>query len=381
VIAELEPSLFQAPVEQARASIVRLQADARRASVQSEDAQHKLKRARELSQQQLIPAAELETAQATAREAETVVEAAAAQIVQARASLHQAEVNLAHTIITAPIDGTVISRNVDVGQTVAASMQAPTLFVIARDLTKMQVNARVAESDIGRIETGQPVTFRVDAYPGLTFSGTVSLVRLDPLVEQSVVSYITTIDVPNPQLRLKPGMTANVTVEIERASHVACPIAATRVSAGDDNDFMVRSLEMASVLTSTTRTMTWLLAAVAAVSLLVGGIGIMNIMLVSVTERTKEIGLRLSVGASDVDVLLQFIVEAIVLSVAGGAVGIVAGVAASYTVGEVMQWPLAVTTRAVLLAFGFAVFVGVFFGFYPARKAARLNPIEALRYE
>jgi len=382
VIAELEPSLFQAPVEQARASIVRLQADARRASVQSEDAQHKLKRARELSQQQLIPAAELETAQATAREAETVVEAAAAQIVQARASLHQAEVNLAHTIITAPIDGTVISRNVDVGQTVAASMQAPTLFVIARDLTKMQVNARVAESDIGRIETGQPVTFRVDAYPGLTFSGTVSLVRLDPLVEQSVVSYITAIDVPNPQLRLKPGMTANVTVEIERASHVLrVPIAATRVSAGDDNDFMVRSLEMASVLTSTTRTMTWLLAAVAAVSLLVGGIGIMNIMLVSVTERTKEIGLRLSVGASDVDVLLQFIVEAIVLSVAGGAVGIVAGVAASYTVGEVMQWPLAVTTRAVLLAFGFAVFVGVFFGFYPARKAARLNPIEALRYE
>ena len=123
MIAELEPSLFQAPVEQARASIVRLQADARRASVQSEDAQHKLKRARELSQQQLIPAAELETAQATAREAETVVEAADAQIVQARASLHQAEVNLAHTIITAPIDGTVISRNVDVGQTVAASMK------------------------------------------------------------------------------------------------------------------------------------------------------------------------------------------------------------------------------------------------------------------
>jgi ABC-type antimicrobial peptide transport system permease subunit len=107
----------------------------------------------------------------------------------------------------------------------------------------------------------------------------------------------------------------------------------------------------------------------------------MNIMLVSVTERTKEIGLRLSVGANDVDVLLQFIVEAIVLSVAGGTVGIVAGVAASYAVGEVMDWPLAVTPSAVLLAFGFAVVVGVFFGFYPARKAARLNPIEALRYE
>jgi putative ABC transport system permease protein len=154
------------------------------------------------------------------------------------------------------------------------------------------------------------------------------------------------------------------------------------IAAGEDDDFMVRSLEeMASVLTSTTRTMTWLLAAVAAVSLLVGGIGIMNIMLVSVTERTKEIGLRLSVGASDVDVLLQFIVEAIVLSVAGGTVGIVAGVAASYAVRELMDWPIAVTTSAVILAFGFAVVVGVFFGFYPARKAAGLNPIEALRYE
>jgi HlyD family secretion protein len=203
--------------------------------VQSEDAQQKLRRALELSARELIPATELETAQATARQTEAAVEAAEAQIVQARASLHQAEVNLAHTIITAPIDGTVISRNVDVGQTVAASMQAPTLFVIARDLAKMQVNARVAESDIGRIETGQPVTFRVDAYPGLIFSGTVSLVRLDPIVEQNVVSYITTIDVPNPQLRLKPGMTANVTIEIERAPNVLrVPNAATRVRPSPD---------------------------------------------------------------------------------------------------------------------------------------------------
>jgi HlyD family secretion protein len=230
VIAELEPSLFQAQVEQARASIVRLQADARRAMVQNEDALQKLNRARELSQRSLIPASELETAQATARQTEAAVEAAEAQIVQARASLHQAEVNLAHTIISAPIDGTVISRNVDVGQTVAASMQAPTLFVIARDLTEMQVNARVAESDIGRVEVGQPVTFQVDAYPGLPFSGRVSRVRLDPIVEQNVVSYITTIDVSNPQLRLKPGMTANVTIEIARASNVLrVPNAATRV--------------------------------------------------------------------------------------------------------------------------------------------------------
>ena len=155
-----------------------------------------------------------------------------------------------------------------------------------------------------------------------------------------------------------------------------------KIPEGEQDDFMVRTLEeMASVLTSTTTTMTWLLAAVAAVSLIVGGIGIMNIMLVSVTERTKEIGLRLSVGARDVDVLLQFLVEAIVLSVAGGAIGIVLGFTASYVVSRVMQWTATVTPAAVLMAFGFAAAVGVFFGFYPARKAARLNPIDALRYE
>ena len=155
-----------------------------------------------------------------------------------------------------------------------------------------------------------------------------------------------------------------------------------KIQPGDDDDFMVRTLEeMASVLTSTTTTMRWLLAAVAAVSLIVGGIGIMNIMLVSVTERTKEIGLRLSVGARDVDVLLQFLVEAIVLSVAGGAIGVALGTAASWTVGRVMGWSAPVTFDAVALSFAFAAGVGVFFGFYPARKAAGLNPIDALRYE
>jgi len=155
-----------------------------------------------------------------------------------------------------------------------------------------------------------------------------------------------------------------------------------KLSVNQPDDFTVRSLEeMASVLTSTTTTMTWLLASIAAVSLLVGGIGIMNIMLVSVTERTREIGLRLSIGARDRDVLMQFLMEALVLSLAGGAIGVLAGFAASYGVSHIMQWPSLVTANAVLLSFGCAAAIGIFFGFYPARKAAALDPIEALRYE
>ena len=155
-----------------------------------------------------------------------------------------------------------------------------------------------------------------------------------------------------------------------------------RLAPGVDDDFMVRTqAEMATMLTSTTNTMTYLLAGIAAVSLLVGGIGIMNIMLVSVTERTREIGLRLSVGARDLDVLTQFLVEAIVLSLAGGAIGIAVGFGVSEGVSRVMQWTTVVTSQSVLLSFGVAAATGVFFGLYPARKAASLDPIDALRYE
>jgi HlyD family secretion protein len=127
-------------------------------------------------------------------------------------------VNLSHTTITAPIDGTVISRSVDVGQTVAASMQAPVLFTIAKDLRHMQVNASVNEADIGHIAADQRVTFQVDAYPGEAFTGTVRQVRLAPVVDQNVVSYVTVIDVPNPDLKLKPGMTATVAIELARSA-------------------------------------------------------------------------------------------------------------------------------------------------------------------
>jgi putative ABC transport system permease protein len=150
----------------------------------------------------------------------------------------------------------------------------------------------------------------------------------------------------------------------------------------DPDDFMVRTQEeMASVRTQTTRTMTTLLAAIAGVSLLVGGIGIMNIMLVSVTERTREIGLRLAIGARGKDVLMQFLVEAIVLSLFGGLLGIGMGYALSAAAEEFLQWPTSIPVNAIGMAFGFAAATGVFFGFYPAKKAAGLDPIEALRFE
>ena len=155
-----------------------------------------------------------------------------------------------------------------------------------------------------------------------------------------------------------------------------------KIQPGDPDDFMVRTMEeMASVRVQATQTMTALLASIAGVSLLVGGIGIMNIMLVSVTERTREIGLRMAIGARGRDVLLQFLVEAVVLSLFGGAIGIGLGFGLSQGVTFWMQWPTAVSPGAIAVAFGFAGAIGVFFGFYPARKAAALDPIDALRFE
>jgi HlyD family secretion protein len=220
VVARLEPSLFQAQVDQARATLVKLQADADRARVSLQDAQVQQRRAETLSSQQLLPTSELDSARVATAQADAALKSAQAQISQARASLSQAEVNLSHATITAPIDGIVISRNVDVGQTVAASMQAPVLFTIAQDLRQMQVNASVDEADIGKIAPTQLVTFQVDAYPGQTFAGSVRQVRLAPIVDQNVVSYVTVIDVPNPELELKPGMTANVAIVIAHADDV-----------------------------------------------------------------------------------------------------------------------------------------------------------------
>ena len=155
-----------------------------------------------------------------------------------------------------------------------------------------------------------------------------------------------------------------------------------RIHPGDNDDFFIRTqLEAANTAEATSRVMTLLLASIAAVSLLVGGIGIMNIMLVSVTERTREIGIRRAIGAKRADILMQFLVEAAFLSLAGGALGVGLGTVAASLISSLARWPTMIEPSAVALAFGFASLVGLFFGFYPARRASRLDPIEALRYE
>jgi HlyD family secretion protein len=216
VLARLDPSLIQSQIEQARANLIRAEADLERLRVALDDSRTKYERAKELSAKKLIAQTELEAAEVTVRSSEAQLRSQQAGVTQSQASLRQNQVNLAHTVIESPIDGLVISRNVDVGQTVAASMSAPTLFVLAADLTKMQVLASLDESDVGRIRPGQFVRFRVDAFPTDEFTGSVTQVRLQPTTVQNVVTYQTVIDVPNPGLKLKPGMTANVNIEIAR---------------------------------------------------------------------------------------------------------------------------------------------------------------------
>ncbi len=229
IIAKLDPQLIQTQIENQTANVIRAEADLSRLKVSLDDAKQKLDRAEQMSAKQLIPKTELETADVNVRSAEAQIRSSEAALTQARAQLNNQKVNLGYTTITAPIDGIIISRNVDQGQTVASSMNAPVLYVIAADLTKMQVLANIDEADVGRMRPNQHVTFRVDAFPTDTFTGTVSQVRLQPAVVQNVVTYSTVISVPNPDLKLKPGMTAQVNIEINRRTNVLrVPNAATR---------------------------------------------------------------------------------------------------------------------------------------------------------
>jgi HlyD family secretion protein len=229
VIARLDPTILDTQIEQQRANVTRSEADLERLKVTLADAKQKLDRARALAEKNLLPRTELETAEVNVKSAEAQIRSSEAGLVQAKSQLHTAEVNREHTVITAPIDGIVIQRAVEPGQTVNAGMNAPLLFILAADLTKMQVNANIDEADVGRMRPGQPVTFRVDAFPTEAFTGSVEQVRLQPTTVQNVVTYQTVIAVPNQQLKLKPGMTANVNIEISRKTNVLrIPAAATR---------------------------------------------------------------------------------------------------------------------------------------------------------
>ncbi|HET8647850.1 MAG TPA: efflux RND transporter periplasmic adaptor subunit, partial [Vicinamibacteria bacterium] len=229
VIARLDPSLFQARLGQAQANLVSARANVERQQAAVEDARQKLDRAEQLARENLLPATDLETARTNYRSAAAQLKATQAAVTQAAAAVNQAQVDLGHTVIRAPIDGIVVGRSVDVGQTVAASLQAPTLFVIAQDLSRMQVLASIDEADIGRVRTGQTASFRVDSFPEQTFEGRVEQVRLQPTTNQNVVTYSAIIAVDNPGQRLMPGMTATVSVVVdEREDVLRLPAAALR---------------------------------------------------------------------------------------------------------------------------------------------------------
>lgn len=215
LLAELDPTTYQAQVDQRRADVDRARVELRNAKLSFE-------RSRSLLAEKLVSQSEFDAAQLG-------LESAAAALAQSEAQMRQSVTNLGYTRIVSPIDGVVVERQYDVGQTVAASFQAPTLFTIAQDLTKMQVSINVDEADVGRVKVGQAARFTVDAFPDATFEGRISQVRLAPATVNNVVTYPVLVDVANPEMRLKPGMTANVQVPVEtRTAVLRVPNAALR---------------------------------------------------------------------------------------------------------------------------------------------------------
>lgn len=216
VLAQIDQKPFKARLSQARAAVKSAKANLARAKVLATQRKREFERLAALRPQAFVSQADVDLAETNYREAAANVEVLQAQLDQAQAALASAELDLGYTTIYSPVDGIVVSRNVDVGQTLAAAFQAPTLFVIARDLTQMQVNANVSESDIGGVREGTEARFRVDAYPKQFFEGLVTQVRNAPISIQNVVTYDVVITVRNPELKLKPGMTANVTIVTAR---------------------------------------------------------------------------------------------------------------------------------------------------------------------
>ena len=229
IIAKLDPQLFQASLQQAQASYASAQANVAKAEATLLDANRQYERAKTQRAEGLASQQDVDTAQTAASVAKASVDAAKSAVAQARAALNQDQVNVSLTVIKSPIDGVVISRSVDVGQTVAASLQAPVLFTIAEDLTKMHIEASVPESDVGRLAVGMPVEFTVDAFPGQRFKGTIAQVRNAAVTVQNVVTYTAIVAVDNPDLKLRPGMTATVTiVTAKKDDALAVPNAALR---------------------------------------------------------------------------------------------------------------------------------------------------------
>ena len=228
-IARIDPQLYLAALAQARANAYAAQGNLTKARAQALDGDRQLVRARALHAEGINSQVDVDAAETTAAVAAAQIDAAKGAVEQARAQVDTAQANLAYTDIISPIDGVVISRAVDVGQTVAASLSAPTLFTIAQDLRQMQVDTSITEGDVGKLKPGMAATFVVDAYPSKKFKGTIRQIRNAPVSVQNVVTYDAVIDVENPDLELKPGMTANASVVYsERVDVLAVPNAALR---------------------------------------------------------------------------------------------------------------------------------------------------------
>jgi HlyD family secretion protein len=234
IVALIDPALFQgallqasADLDNAKANLVAAKANLEKAKAAAQQTKADFDRAAQLTTDKIMSQQQLDMAKANYDSANAAVGAAVANVTQAEAQVSQkaaaltvAQTNLNYTVIRSPIDGTVVARNVDVGQTVAASLQAPTIFTIAQDLTKMLVYTKTDESDVGNIKPGKAVTFKVDAFPKDTFHGVVSQVRMNPTTVQSVVTYDTIIEFANPELKLFPGMTAYVTIPVDTVQSV-----------------------------------------------------------------------------------------------------------------------------------------------------------------
>lgn len=237
IIAQIDPSIFNSQVEQSKGNYQSAVANLSKLKAVALDAARTLERNSQLLKEGIVSQGDFDSAETKYKEASAALKAAGGSLLQTHGAYRQTLTNLNYATIRSPVDGIVVSRNVDVGQTVAASFQTPTLFTIAQDLTKMQINTSVDEADIGKVKEGQPAVFTVDAYPEMQFRGMVSQVRIAPIITQNVVTYDVVITVENKDFRLKPGMTANVSIEVMRKDNVLkIPSAALRFKPARDGE-------------------------------------------------------------------------------------------------------------------------------------------------